>query len=164
MGARNLILLSRSGAVTEASQALVRQLNDQGVRTSCPQCDVTSLEALKKAFDECSDWPPVRGCIQGTMVLKVSATVLPFQPLRCEILLTQRHFRTRYSRPSLLSSGQRQFGQKSTVQRISMLFYHLVWTSSYVCHLYPVLLETFLRPIMLPVIRFKMLSRVSEER
>ncbi|KAJ6022228.1 hypothetical protein N7540_007732 [Penicillium herquei] len=55
MGARYLILLSRSGAMTSASQALLQELADKGVRVNTPKCEVTSLDALSTAFKECSE-------------------------------------------------------------------------------------------------------------
>lgn len=70
MGAKNLILLSRSGPKATAAQELIRELTDQGVRVRAPQCDLTSSEALTRALEECRDLPPIRGCIQGTMVLQ----------------------------------------------------------------------------------------------
>ncbi|GKZ24448.1 type I Iterative Polyketide synthase (PKS) [Aspergillus brasiliensis] len=70
MGAKNLILLSRSGPKAAAAQELIRELTDQGVRVRAPRCDLTSSEALTRALEECKDLPPIRGCIQGTMVLQ----------------------------------------------------------------------------------------------
>ncbi|KAI2942232.1 hypothetical protein CBS147321_5394 [Aspergillus niger] len=70
MGAKNLILLSRSGPKATAAQELIRELTDQGVRVRAPRCDLTSSEALTRALEECRDLPPIRGCIQGTMVLQ----------------------------------------------------------------------------------------------
>lgn len=71
MGARNLILLSRSGPKSDAAQELVRHLTEQGVNVKTPKCDVTSASSLSAALEECSDLPPIRGCLQGTMVLQV---------------------------------------------------------------------------------------------
>ncbi|KKA17425.1 hypothetical protein T310_8709, partial [Rasamsonia emersonii CBS 393.64] len=70
MGARHLILLSRSGPKSEAAQELLKQLEAMGVRVKAPRCDVTSQDALSAALAECRDLPPIRGCIQGTMVLQ----------------------------------------------------------------------------------------------
>ena len=70
-GARNLILLSRSGNTSEASRELVSDLESQGVNIATPACDVSDLSALEAALKECN-MPPVKGCIQGSMVLKDS--------------------------------------------------------------------------------------------
>lgn len=73
-GARNLILLSRSGNTKDSSKALVADLEAMGVRVATPPCDVTDASALKAALDQShgAGMPPVKGCIQGSMVLKVS--------------------------------------------------------------------------------------------
>lgn len=71
-GARNLILLSRSGPRNEASKLLVTELESQGVQVLTPSCDVSEKEKLAAVLEECAELtPPIRGCIQGSMVLKV---------------------------------------------------------------------------------------------
>ncbi len=71
--ARNIILLSRSGAKNEVAQALVKELESKGAKIMTPCCDVSDKEALSKVLEECSEWmPPIKGCIQGSMVLRVS--------------------------------------------------------------------------------------------
>jgi acyl carrier protein len=35
-------------------------------------CDISNLASLKKALDECSNLPPIKGCVQGAMVLRDS--------------------------------------------------------------------------------------------
>ena len=81
-GAKNLILLSRSGGNgSEAAANLVKDLKSLGIRVKTPKCDVASLESLASALAQCSDMPLIKGCIQGTMVLQVSGTShtsLPF--------------------------------------------------------------------------------------
>ncbi|KAF2706215.1 ketoacyl-synt-domain-containing protein [Pleomassaria siparia CBS 279.74] len=70
-GAKNLILLSRSGAASDAAQSLVRELRDMGVQVEAPACDVSSLESLRSVLEYCAQkMPPIVGCIQGTMVLR----------------------------------------------------------------------------------------------
>ncbi|PWY83831.1 hypothetical protein BO94DRAFT_519435 [Aspergillus sclerotioniger CBS 115572] len=70
MGAKNLILLSRSGPQSVAAQALVRELTERGVEVRAPKCDATIPAALASALEHCNDLPPIRGCIQATMVLQ----------------------------------------------------------------------------------------------
>ncbi|KAH8883185.1 beta-ketoacyl synthase domain-containing protein [Thozetella sp. PMI_491] len=70
-GAKNLILLSRSGPITEAAKELISELEGKNVKVSAPSCDVTDLEVLKKAIsDSLESMPPIKGCVQGSMVLK----------------------------------------------------------------------------------------------
>ncbi|EEY15605.1 lovastatin nonaketide synthase [Verticillium alfalfae VaMs.102] len=72
-GAKNLIILSRSGKSRPATQELVKELTQAGVNVVAPQCDVSNREALTAILDECTaTMPPIKGCIQGSMVLKDS--------------------------------------------------------------------------------------------
>ena len=72
-GARNLILLSRSGPVTKASQELLEDLRKAGVTVEAPRCDVSSEQSLSSVLSELeARMPPIKGCLQCTMVLKVS--------------------------------------------------------------------------------------------
>jgi NADPH:quinone reductase-like Zn-dependent oxidoreductase/NAD(P)-dependent dehydrogenase (short-subunit alcohol dehydrogenase family) len=73
-GARNLILLSRSGPVSESARLLVGELENAGVRVAARACDIADEGALAAVLADCASYmPPVRGCLQGTMVLRVSA-------------------------------------------------------------------------------------------
>lgn len=70
-GARNLIFISRRGASTPESQALIQELNEAGVRTEIIQWDITDAVKLTKLIaDTSKSMPPVRGVIQGAMNLK----------------------------------------------------------------------------------------------
>ncbi|KAH6626290.1 phenolpthiocerol synthesis polyketide synthase ppsA [Chaetomium sp. MPI-SDFR-AT-0129] len=74
-GARFLILLSRSGLASPAAQSLASELSQLGVRVAAPACDVSDPSALASALAYCSEtekFPPIRGCIQGAMVLRDS--------------------------------------------------------------------------------------------
>ncbi|KAG7103603.1 Highly reducing polyketide synthase alt5 like protein [Verticillium longisporum] len=72
-GAKNLIILSRSGTSRPATQELVDELAQAGVNVVAPQCDVSNRKALTAILDECAaTMPPIKGCIQGSMVLKDS--------------------------------------------------------------------------------------------
>ncbi|KUI56159.1 Lovastatin diketide synthase LovF [Cytospora mali] len=70
-GARNLILLSRRGPVQAAAKELVKELEGTCERVATPACDVTDNASLREVINKClKTMPPVRGCIQGSMVLK----------------------------------------------------------------------------------------------
>ena len=71
-GAKNLILLSRFGPRNDTSKLLVTELESQGVRVLSPSCDVSDKEKLAAVLEDCAKHaPPIKGCIQGSMVLKV---------------------------------------------------------------------------------------------
>ncbi|PZD41177.1 Polyketide synthase modules protein [Pyrenophora tritici-repentis] len=70
-GARNLILLSRSGAKSEAAKHLVEELQGQGVRVLTPAVDIGLLSNLRDVFCAATEGlPPIRGCIQATVALR----------------------------------------------------------------------------------------------
>ena len=71
-GAKNLIFASRSGKKSETAQDLVKELEEAGCKTTVFACDVSDKEALSKVLQECKETlPPIKGCVQGSMVLKV---------------------------------------------------------------------------------------------
>ncbi|MCJ1358943.1 MAG: hypothetical protein MMC33_008943 [Icmadophila ericetorum] len=72
-GAKYLILLSRSGAVSEESIAFIRGLEAMGVNVKAPACDITDESVLAQVLAKCKPtFPPIKGCIQGSMVVQDS--------------------------------------------------------------------------------------------
>ena len=70
-GARNLIYVSRSGAGSSETAAFVQDLTVRGVRVEILKCDIANEAALTQALDPVLEsMPPIRGVIQGAMVLK----------------------------------------------------------------------------------------------
>lgn len=71
-GAKNLILLNRSGLAKESAQATVQELSNKGVQIDIHACDISNESEVKQMFLDIS-WgaPPVRGIVHGAMVLKV---------------------------------------------------------------------------------------------
>ncbi|KAI1371682.1 putative polyketide synthase [Hypoxylon crocopeplum] len=77
-GARNLILLSRSGPRTSEALELLTELRGQDVNVATPRCDVTDLGVLESVLTDClTRMPPIAGCIQASMVM----TELIFQKM-----------------------------------------------------------------------------------
>jgi hypothetical protein len=70
--AKNLILLSRSGPRNDTARTFVDELIGRGVRVMAPPCDITDIATVQRVFAELSDMPPIKGCIQGSMVRRVS--------------------------------------------------------------------------------------------
>lgn len=78
-GAKNLILLSRRGPRTQEALDLVNELRNDGVCVETPTCDITHLESLLETLKQCAEtMPPIEGCVQSSMVLKV-CTRIPHQ-------------------------------------------------------------------------------------
>lgn len=76
-GARNLILLSRSGARGTAAKALINELSVQGICVTAPAVDISNLNELKNEIEKLKGrMPPIRGCIQATVALRVRHTSL----------------------------------------------------------------------------------------
>ncbi|KAK1992892.1 beta-ketoacyl synthase domain-containing protein [Colletotrichum falcatum] len=70
-GARNLVLLSRRGAVEKPAVELVNELRSVCDNVVTPACDVADEQALINTMNEVSkSLPPVKGCIQASMVLQ----------------------------------------------------------------------------------------------
>ncbi|GAA91228.1 polyketide synthase [Aspergillus luchuensis IFO 4308] len=80
-GARNLILLSRSGPASLHARSLVDELHARGVRVITPACDITNRELLKTVLEVCSQlMPPIKGCVQASMVIRAhNFESLPYQ-------------------------------------------------------------------------------------
>lgn len=75
-GARNLVLLSRSGAKGNDALDFLDELASEGVTAVAPPCDITNHGVLASVLATCAEtMPPVRGCIQGAMVLRVGSTM-----------------------------------------------------------------------------------------
>lgn len=71
--AKNFILLSRSGAKSKDATDLISDMNECGVRIAAPPCDISTEGAVLSILrDQKHTMPPVKGCIQASMVLKVS--------------------------------------------------------------------------------------------
>ena len=77
-GARNLILLSRSGPKSSAARDLLIELEAANTKAVTPLCDVSSSLSLAEALNTCSDMPPIKGCLQATMVLQVMLSQLTY--------------------------------------------------------------------------------------
>jgi short-subunit dehydrogenase len=71
-GAKNLVLLSRHGAKSPEQLQFLDRLRQSFCRIKVCECDIANHNQLEAAMKECQDeMPPIRGCIQGSMVLEV---------------------------------------------------------------------------------------------
>ncbi|KAI1138716.1 hypothetical protein F5Y05DRAFT_403935 [Hypoxylon sp. FL0543] len=72
-GARNLLVLTRSGIASDAAAEVVEELSREDILVVAPACDVSSLSSLSSTLEEYAKaMPPIRGCINATMVLNDS--------------------------------------------------------------------------------------------
>ena len=77
-GARNLVLLSRTGSTTGKVKELIDELFPLGANIivrSCNVVDTTSVDNL--ITKELTDMPPIRGVVHGAMALRVSCLHFP---------------------------------------------------------------------------------------
>lgn len=73
-GAKHFIFFSRSGASSAAARELCADLRAAGCAVSDMICDTTDAQAVAKAMAQCeASMPPIRGCLQASMVLEVGA-------------------------------------------------------------------------------------------
>jgi NAD(P)-dependent dehydrogenase (short-subunit alcohol dehydrogenase family) len=71
-GAKHLVLLSRKGPSTAEAKELVLELEKQQITVKAPSCDIGDHDRLKDVMKLCATcMPPIRGCINSTMVIKV---------------------------------------------------------------------------------------------
>ena len=72
-GARNLIVLSRSANVQEKARPFLEEMDKLGCKVKAIGADISDKASLSSALLECNqEMPPIRGVIQGAMVLQVS--------------------------------------------------------------------------------------------
>lgn len=77
------MLLSRSGVDSnDEALSLLKELQEKNVRVECPTCDITNIRALQSVLQQYSEaMPPIKGCFQASMVLRVGHVFLPPIPL-----------------------------------------------------------------------------------
>lgn len=70
-GAKQIIVVSRSARLDKI-QPFVSDMAELGCAVHAVGCDIADATALFKALDGCAhELPPIRGVIQGAMVLQV---------------------------------------------------------------------------------------------
>lgn len=73
IGSRYFIVPSRSGVISPEAKALVEEMFGLGVEILADKCDISDPVQLECLVTKASStMPPIRGIIQGAMVLKVS--------------------------------------------------------------------------------------------
>ena len=73
-GARNFILLSRSGARSKEAIDLIKEMKSLDVEIAAPPCDLSVESEVSSTLERYRlSMPPIKGCIQASMVLKVGS-------------------------------------------------------------------------------------------
>lgn len=73
-GAKNLVLISRSGLTRHTARKFADELGDIGCNVAVFSCDIADERQLSKVLKKCADsMPPIRGVIQAAMALKVKS-------------------------------------------------------------------------------------------
>ena len=87
-GAQNIIFASRSGLTKQSSRHTVKHLEAQGARVKVHSCDISDPEHLETLVSESiKDMPPIRGVVQGAMVLRVSCSIsINHGPIKLTVL------------------------------------------------------------------------------
>ena len=72
-GAKNLVILSRSGIKRPEAKEVYQALGVRGVSVADIKCDVTNKSDVEAAVKECQKtMPPIKGVIMGALVLNDS--------------------------------------------------------------------------------------------
>jgi acyl transferase domain-containing protein/aryl carrier-like protein len=86
-GARNLVLVGRSGAATEAARSAVAALEERGARVVVAAADVTREDDLARVLTDIDkSMPPLRGVIHAAMVLD-DGILVQLEPARFRSVL-----------------------------------------------------------------------------
>ena len=71
-GAKHIVFLSRSGDRKPEAKETIRALRSQGANVTAYSCDIANSDEVQSVLNHCAnDFPPIRGAIQGAMVLRV---------------------------------------------------------------------------------------------
>lgn len=77
LGAKSLILISRSGMDSTGAADALAALKNPGVSITVRKCDVSDQQSLSAVLETCvQTLPPIRGVVQGAMVLKVCIGII----------------------------------------------------------------------------------------
>lgn len=104
-GARNVVVLGRSGGSGPEVQKLLRKYEGTDVRVRALACDVGSRADLANVVDSIKDLPPIRGVVHSALLLSVS----------CPWLLNNPQFRklTLYTRTNCSRTPRMKIGKSS---------------------------------------------------
>lgn len=96
-GARNFIFASRSGLDRTEARDLKVKLELQGAQVVVGKCDISKRVDLDRLMEQSSHLPPIKGVIQGALILQVCCFNTPRTNMLGEYQLTSEN-RIAYSR------------------------------------------------------------------
>jgi NADPH:quinone reductase-like Zn-dependent oxidoreductase len=128
-GARNIVLLGRSGSTGTQVQSLLRQFEGTDVTVRALACDVGSRSQLEDVMKSITDLPPVRGVVHSALLLSVSAYLMVQCHVQQFIMLTC-HARTNSSRMPHSKTGRPSVSLVSTLPGTCTSCSPRTWTSS----------------------------------
>jgi hypothetical protein len=70
-GAKNLIFFTSREETIRLSRNFLEELNSARITVKTAVCDISNLDQLSSALKACQSMPPIKGCIQAAMLLKV---------------------------------------------------------------------------------------------
>jgi hypothetical protein len=71
-GAKHIVFLSRSGSKKPEAKETLQTLRDNGAYVAAYSCNIANADEVQNVIGQCAkEFPPIRGAIQGAMVLKV---------------------------------------------------------------------------------------------
>ena len=98
LGAKSLILISRSGMDATKAIDAVEALERPGVVITVRKCDVADMDGLSSVLHECVQrLPPIRGVVQGAMVLKVGRGLISLAETSVQKPQADLFFRMQFS-------------------------------------------------------------------
>ena len=130
-GARNIVLLGRSGSTGTQVQSLLRQFEGTDVTVRALACDVGSRSQLEDVMKSITDLPPVRGVVHSALLLSVSTYLM----VRCHVqqfIMLTCHARTNSSRMPHSKTGRPSVSLVSTLPGTCTSCSPRTWTSSLV--------------------------------
>ena len=74
-GVKSIIFVNRSGLKSDEAKETVRLLKEAGCTATVFPCDITDASSVESFTKKAAETlPPIRGVIQGAMILRVSVS------------------------------------------------------------------------------------------
>ena len=121
--AKHFILLSRSTNRSATVSMFLEEMKRKGTVIAALPCDVSDEKSLASVLRDCSTMPPIKGCIQGSVVVRVSLSSPKLNVGNSGSKLIILYIRMAYSRPCPSKILMLQSSQKFKDPGICITFY-----------------------------------------